>query len=79
MSSFGGLLRRQEIGLGNALALQRVEVRWPLKTSERSSELAYRTQLFEGLEPRNAYRLTEAKREPERLEHMASVLGGERR
>jgi hypothetical protein len=52
--SFGGAPLRQEIGLGDARALQWVKVFWPA-----SGE----TQRVDGLQPRHRYRIREGTRE----------------
>lgn len=57
--SFGANPLRQEIGLGNAVAIERVEVFWPT-TGQR--------QVFTGLELNALYQLTEGMALAERRE-----------
>jgi len=59
VSSFGGSPHRQEIGLGDATSIQRVEIRWP-----RSKEL----QVLEGVPMDVRIRVKEGKAGFERLE-----------
>jgi hypothetical protein len=69
--SFGSSSLRQEIGLGDARAIDRVEVAWP--------NAAGTVETFRGLEPRAGYRLREGAGEPRRLElprfRFAAVAG----
>ena len=50
--SFGASPLRQEIGLGSAAAITRVEIEWPA-TGE--------TQTIEGLQPRHRYHVREGE------------------
>lgn len=68
-SSFGGNSLRQELGLGDAEAIERVEVTWP-----GSGEV----QLFDGLELDRTYRLRQSapRAEPLPVQAFALPLGG---
>jgi hypothetical protein len=57
--SFGASPLRQEIGLGRASAIERVEVFWPVTGQ---------TQTFTGLEPRRRYRIREGSPEATAVE-----------
>lgn len=58
VSSFGGSTFRQEIGLGDAEAIERVEVFWPVSQT---------TQVFEDVPLDSLIRVTEGSDELERL------------
>lgn len=69
VSSFGGSPHRLEIGLGNALGIERLRVRWPNGGA---------VQVFEG-PPLDAWlRVREGAAEPERLEWRSFRLGAQR-
>ena len=59
VSSFGGSPRRQEIGLGDAEKITRIEIHWPVSGT---------TQVFEDVPLNALYRLTEGEDELEPLE-----------
>jgi hypothetical protein len=58
-ASFGGNSLSLEVGLRKATSINSVTVQWPCKECP--------DQLFTGLEPNKAYRLTQDEREPEIL------------
>lgn len=58
--SFGSSSLRQEVGLGDATAIIRVEVRWP--------ETRQTLEVFTGMKPGGFYRLREGSKRAERLE-----------
>ena len=64
--SFGASSLQQEIGLGDAVAIERVEVRWPSTGA---------SQVFEGLEPERFYELREGDPQPVPLERLRVDLG----
>jgi hypothetical protein len=62
VSSFGGSPQRQEIGLGNATAIEKVEIFWP--------HSSYRHELTD-LSLNTAYQITEGKDSPRQLPYDA--------
>jgi len=67
VSSFGGSPARQEIGLGDALAIESVTIRWPASGVE---------QVLTGLELDGRYEVTEGAAEVRKLAPQAFKLGG---
>jgi len=67
--SFGGSTLQQEIGVGQATAIERVEIDWPGSGA---------TQRFEGLEVGSVYRLVEGEREARPVDVEPVALGGVR-
>ena len=57
--SFGSNSLQQEIGLGAAISIREVEIRWPA---------THKTQAFRNLEPDRAYRIREGEAQAEPLE-----------
>jgi hypothetical protein len=66
VSSFGGSPSRQEIGLGDALAIQSVEIRWAASGIQQS---------FTNLELDSFYELTEGADTPRKLMPKKYKLG----
>jgi hypothetical protein len=67
--SFGASPLRQEIGLGDAVAIDRVEIRWPAGGV---------TQVIRGLEPDRAYAIKEGETQAAPLPLRSFRLGGEK-
>jgi len=66
--SFGGSTLQQEIGLGDATAVERVEIDWPGGESQR----------IEGIAPRAVYRIVEGESTATRVKVSSFALGGSR-
>jgi hypothetical protein len=67
VSSFGGSPSRQEIGLGDATAIDSVEIFWPVSNV---------TQQFPDLQLDSSYVITEGVEVPRKVQPVRTKLGG---